>query len=273
MSYPPSEVFREDSTPSPSPSARRSIARPLVPRKVVYVLAGHTVPAETLNTALRWGGAALVGVILLITALIFAAFWAYSTFFVATPTRGMATAGPLAATSGGVQGTGVVEPGPQSTVAPASTTPIIFTVAAGPSRVRTQDVNLRERPGATAPQITILPRGTEVEVLGEAQRVEESTWVRVRAQGREGWMNQRYVTPADEYQPDPRPRARVVGVFPDNLLIRENPGRDARVRGRISEGAEVAVIEVREEGGDSWWRVSIDDLEGWANGAYLQNLP
>lgn len=268
MSYPPSDIPQEAPAPSSPVPVRRAIARPLVPRKVVYVLAGRPVPAEALNTALGWAGAALIGSTLLIAALIFAAFWAYSTFF-----AGRAAGGGVAATPVGVQETVAVWPSAENTIAPAPPAPIILTVATGQSRVRTQDVNLRESPGATAPQITILRRGTAVEILGEAQRVEESIWVRVRAQGREGWVNQRFVTPADEYQIDPRPRARVVGVSPDNLLIRDNPSKDARVRGRISEGAEVTVIEVRDVGGNSWWRVVIDDLEGWANGAYLQTLP
>jgi len=98
-------------------------------------------------------------------------------------------------------------------------------------------------------------------------------WVRVRAQGREGWVNQRFVYPAENYTADLRPRARVIGVQPDNLLIRSLPSKEGSVQGRLSEGTEVALIESREVDGVTWWFVEVDDLSGWTNGVYLERIP
>jgi uncharacterized protein YraI len=207
----------------------------------------------------------------MIIALVVAVLWVRTALLSGNVPMESTTVGVIAATSTVAQEAVSAQPVSESNIPPATATPVV--VATGPSRVRMQDVNLRDRPGVTARRITILRRGTAVEILGPAQRVDESLWIQVRAQGREGWVNQRYIIPAEAYQPDSRPRARVVGVSPDTLRIRANPSLEATVRGRISEGAEVAVIEVRNAEDGSWWRIAIDDLEGWASGVYLQTLP
>lgn len=247
---------------------RKTHARPLTPRKVVYVIGGSTLSEQAFKQRVRKLCAVLVILLLLIgsvplfgdqlrdaAAPLIRRFRDAMPPMIATPTTETLPAAPVLPT------TTPTVPAPE------------LTVSSGTSRVQVDDVNLRLRPGADEPQITVLYRGTLVEVLGDAQRVGESIWIRVRTQETEGWVNQRYIIPADQYVPDTRPRARVVGVSPERLLVRAQPSRSGDVRGRLGEGAEVALIEPREVDGTTWWMIAIDGLEGWANGTYLAPLP
>lgn len=48
--------------------------------------------------------------------------------------------------------------------------------------------NMRTGPSTSAPVITTLPEGTEVEVIGDPVTVEGRAWRQIRANGRDGWV-------------------------------------------------------------------------------------
>ncbi|MGH9841664.1 MAG: SH3 domain-containing protein [Blastocatellia bacterium] len=65
-------------------------------------------------------------------------------------------------------------------------------------RVDVSELNMREMPNLISPVKFILPQGTPVEVLNEAQQeFDGDVWVKVRVQTREGlqdgWVNARYI--------------------------------------------------------------------------------
>lgn len=140
-------------------------------------------------------------------------------------------------------------------------------VPAGPARIQIQDVNLRPEPGLENQEILVIQRGRAIEVFGEARRVDESTWVQVRFEGRSGWVNQRFVRPMTSVTEGPR--ARVVGVDPDTLLVRRSPNQNAAVITRLAEGAELEIFETILSGGETWRRVRVDQDEGWVRDQYL----
>ena len=239
-------------TPPLRESIRKPVARPLKPRKIIYVAGNVTIPADVLYRRLRWITA---GFILFIVSAVMMVLLA--------DRSGRPGSSPVANTA-------VILP--SVTSVPIST-PTPLTVTVGPSRVRLQDVNLRSRPGPEQPQVTILFRGTSVDVLGDAQQLNGSIWVHVRTQGREGWANQRYIFPVEDYTSDSRPRARIIGVTPYTLRIRSLPSKDGSVQGQLSEGSEAAMVESRDVDGITWWLIEVDDLKGWASGVYLKRIP
>ncbi len=64
-------------------------------------------------------------------------------------------------------------------------------------RVDVSELNMREMPNLSSPVKFILPQGTPVEVMNEAQQFDGDAWVKVRVQTREGlqdgWVNARYI--------------------------------------------------------------------------------
>jgi Bacterial SH3 domain len=65
-------------------------------------------------------------------------------------------------------------------------------------RVAADGLNLREQPGNNAQASYILPRGTQVVLLGEShEETDGDVWLRVRVETfegmRVGWVSQRYV--------------------------------------------------------------------------------
>jgi len=59
--------------------------------------------------------------------------------------------------------------------------------------INTANLNLRSSPGADQSIVTVLPNGTQVELLGESQNVDGSVWIKVSANGYTGWVNQKYL--------------------------------------------------------------------------------
>lgn len=101
---------------------------------------------------------------------------------VATPSQ------PLPATIQQADPTALPQPTTPDT--PAAPTPVR---QAAQVRQVTRDVNLRTGPGVAYGVMQVLSAGTEVEVLDETQEVDGGTWVKVRLDGQEGWMNQKFL--------------------------------------------------------------------------------
>lgn len=52
------------------------------------------------------------------------------------------------------------------------------------------------------------------------------------------------------------------------LTIRENPGTNYAVVGKLTRGAEVSILE--QSG--SWYKIDREGVQGWVHGAYVDNL-
>ena len=66
-------------------------------------------------------------------------------------------------------------------------------------------------------------------------------------------------------------------AYGENLNIRDAPGKDGKVLGKLPYGTKVAVLEkgsekvTIDEISDFWYKVSANGLEGWCFGGYLAN--
>jgi hypothetical protein len=115
-------------------------------------------------------------------------------------------------------------------------------------------------------------RGVEVQILTESQRVEDSIWVIVQAGELRGWMNQRYLAHVSDSDAAVS-RARVIGVAPDPLRVRSEPGSQSQIIDRLSEGSEVILLDLRENDGIRWQHIEIDQTNGWVDASYLAQIP
>ncbi len=61
------------------------------------------------------------------------------------------------------------------------------------SRSVTTDLNLRDGACVNYSVIRVLPRGAAVEILTETEEVDGAVWVKVRIEGREGWVNEKFL--------------------------------------------------------------------------------
>jgi hypothetical protein len=83
---------------------------------------------------------------------------------------------------------------------------------------------------------------------------------------------------AAETTPDPALRYQVVDVAADDQLnVREQPGVDARVLGRLAPHADNLIITgaVMEVGGSDWWEIVFVEgylSRGWVNGRFLEAM-
>lgn len=256
-------------TPPRREPIRKTTSRMLTPRKVVYVIGRRILSAEEFNRRLLRTLIIFAMLIILVGGGI-----RFGGRLVAVILPNIGSLGNILEALATAQPTAVTASEPPTVGPPAnpSDEPVLSAIA-GTSRVKTQDVNLRQLPGPDEQKIAVLHRGVAVEVLGEAKRVGDGVWIRIRAQDAEGWVNQRYIIPVEAYVPDSHTRARVTGVAPDTLRVRAEPNQSADILGRLSEGSEVAMLEWQSQEGTEWWLVEVDDLKGWASASYLQQLP
>jgi SH3-like domain-containing protein len=134
-----------------------------------------------------------------------------------------------------------------------------------------QDVNIRERPGSEERKLQVVHRGKILTLLNDIRVVENNEWRYVRYDGYYGWVNMRYIR-IIELQDIPEVRARVVGVLPDTLRVREDPSTEAKIIDRISEHSEVEVLGCTNQGGRAWCSIQIDNTRGWVVQDYLAFL-
>lgn len=82
---------------------------------------------------------------------------------------------------------------PPSTYAPGDTSLPSLPEAERLMHVASSGLHVRIAPGVDRESLTILRKGTEVELLGETQIVGESVWVQIKSGQGEGWVNKRYL--------------------------------------------------------------------------------
>ncbi|HEU5099439.1 MAG TPA: SH3 domain-containing protein [Roseiflexaceae bacterium] len=70
-------------------------------------------------------------------------------------------------------------------VAPASEAP-----QAGTKRVKSEELNVRARPGVDQQVVVVLAKGVSVTVLTDARLINDTIWVKVRVGDQEGWVDQ-----------------------------------------------------------------------------------
>jgi N-acetylmuramoyl-L-alanine amidase len=127
-------------------------------------------------------------------------------------------------------------------------------------------VNLRSGPGVGYGAITVLARGQQVTVIGQNS---DRSWLQVQLWGgTNGWVNARYVSsgaPAPVTQPLGRANAVVNANF---LNIRNGPGANFEIVGRLSQGIGVNLLGRNLD--SSWVQIQVPgSISGWLSARYL----
>jgi uncharacterized protein YgiM (DUF1202 family) len=88
-------------------------------------------------------------------------------------------------------GAALVESRPTAPAAPTAVAPI----QAATRHVKSDSLNLRAGPGTDQAVLAVLAKGDAVALLDDSQLVGETTWVKVRAGAREGWVSEKLLDP------------------------------------------------------------------------------
>lgn len=161
------------------------------------------------------------------------------------------------------------------------------TVPSAQKLVDAESLNLRDGPGKDAALLISLPRGTSVTLLGEVVTSDDlGIWVRVRANGVEGWVNRRFLRDADagsagpERPPSSSPAASssAYRVKPDIdfAAVRSQPSTQSVLKQKLDPGSTVACEQqVRGEavvGNDTRW-INCAEAGGYIYYQLLDPLP
>jgi uncharacterized protein YgiM (DUF1202 family) len=171
------------------------------------------------------------------------------------------------------------------------------TVAHAEPRHTVEPVVLRKKPGEKEPVVAQLPANTEVTVLAVDGR-----WLRVRANGAEGYLTRTTVSVSDQSEAAPtgqwsaarKAPGRMVGdlfieVVAATAPLRAEPRPDAAQLGELGKGARLTVVDaasepawihVRDQAGHDGWiaRTQIDSgaasiaVTGAVTGADLRGI-
>jgi hypothetical protein len=106
-----------------------------------------------------------------------------------------ATGGRVASATAGATamptGAALVESQPTALAAPTAAAPI----QAATRHVKSDSLNLRAGPGTDQPVLAVLAKGDAVALLDDNQLVGDTTWIKVRAGDREGWVSEKLLDP------------------------------------------------------------------------------
>lgn len=168
-----------------------------------------------------------------------------------------------------------------TTTYPIGNLPVMWDDAVIPgaptAMVVTGNLNVRTGPGPSYAEITSVPYGTTLTLVG---RNHDGTWVKVRlSNGTEGWVNAAYITTSVPVTSLPivdgstgtgTPTAVVVTGA---LNVRSGPGVQYGSVAVIYQGAQVTLIGRNTDG--SWAKIRLNNgAEGWVNATLIQtNVP
>ncbi|AZV56726.1 SH3 domain-containing protein [Clostridium sp. AWRP] len=119
----------------------------------------------------------------------------------------------------------------------------------------TNYVNLRTNPSTSYSILTTIPKGTILKLADYS-----NGWYQVTYNGQTGWMwgNILGAVPTNQY-------ITISGAY--QLNIRSNSSSTAQIIGVLSQGQYAQKIGQTSDG--SWYKISINGIEGWSSSKYL----
>ena len=158
----------------------------------------------------------------------------------------------------------------------------IASAAYGTGTVTAKSLRMRSEATTSSDTLTIVPKGTEVEVLENA----ESGWYKVSYEGETGYMSAEYLTvipteeteaPSPAYEEGDELEADVEEeetaedevlagrVVTEVLNVRSGAGTDHDRVGKLHAGDVVIILGEA----DGWYQISADELEGFVSAEYI----
>lgn len=157
-------------------------------------------------------------------------------------------------------------------------TPIASTSTLARAITRPPRLNARQGPGTEYPAVTVLPQGTQVQVLAETEG-EDGTWIQAQVDGLDepvwlaGWLLDFVSDPADpedsvsarRIQAAPTPlvvdisAGPVAVTQPARMNVRGGPGTEYPVVGTAPAGTQARILALGPSG--QWFKVELPDRE------------
>ena len=134
----------------------------------------------------------------------------------------------------------------------------------GVSNVTTY-LNVREGIGTDKEIIGKMPGSAACEVLGE-----ENGWYHIRSGEVEGYVDKQYIlTGYDANVKAMETMRNVLKVNCDVLNVRQEPSTECSIATKVQTGEILEIVEPETNG---WYKVNINNLEGYVNAEYVDNI-
>ncbi|MDD7176949.1 MAG: SH3 domain-containing C40 family peptidase [Lachnospiraceae bacterium] len=131
-------------------------------------------------------------------------------------------------------------------------------------------LNVRKEPGENAELVGKMPAGAGCEVYDK-----EDGWYRIRSGKVEGYVSADFLLTGDKAKKKAKDYIKEVAtVTTTTLFVREKPNTDCAVITMVPIEEELTVLKKVDDG--AWYKIEIDDEEGYVSGDYVeisQKLP
>ncbi len=131
-------------------------------------------------------------------------------------------------------------------------------------------LNVREKPDEDSELVGKMPAGAGCEVYGK-----EDGWYHVKSGKVEGYVSADYLLTGEKAKKKAEKYIKEVAtVTTTTLFVREEPNTDCTILTMVPIEEELTVLKTVDDG--AWYKVEIDDEEGYVSGDYVdisQKLP
>lgn len=125
-------------------------------------------------------------------------------------------------------------------------------------------LNVRKGASESAELVGKMPAGAGCEVYGE-----EDGWYHIRSGKVEGYVLGDYLLTGDEAREKAEKYVKEVAtVNTTTLFVREKPNTDCSILAMVPIEEELTVLKTVDDG--AWYKVEIDDEEGYVSGDYVE---
>lgn len=131
-------------------------------------------------------------------------------------------------------------------------------------------LNVRKKPDESAELVGKMPAGAGCEVYEK-----EDDWYHIKSGKVEGYVSADYLLTGDKAKKKAEEYIKVVAtVTTTTLFVREEPNTECTILTMVPIEEELTVLETVDDG--AWYKIEIDDEEGYVSGDYVeisQKLP
>jgi|SRR5690606_1471584 len=115
----------------------------------------------------------------------------------------------------------------------------------------------------------ILSKGEEVYVLSSFTNQKNEIWLQIKNDYKSGWVKQNFIVPAT-FSPTTMIVTTNIG---SNLNVRSGPSTSFSFVKSVSSGQQVVAIDRQlNEKNELWYKIQLDNQDGWVSGDYLSPL-
>lgn len=124
----------------------------------------------------------------------------------------------------------------------------------------TAEVNFRKDPSTDGEFISLIPRGSEVELLGE-----DGGWSKVLYNETTGYVNSNYVEKMEKSEEEDADITPMITTT--DVKMREHPSSDSNMICYIGTGTELNVFNIEND----WAKIYYNGQTGYVSAQYLRN--